>query len=292
MYIFHLLRDLFRFDYYRDVLAGTRRFNLFLSLLILSLLSVITPAVTMYTQGFVLAQNFETQTRTLVERLVPEELEIRIKDGVASTNVQEPYYITVSPDDFKGTFLEDKERTSTYDQRLLAIDTKGSAEDFERYQSAALLTERSFVYYDDGDIQVRSLREMDDLVLNKVLIETKMNEVFNEYKVGDLIRIGVLVLPVFLLLMLYVGYSILVLFYALLVLIMMKIVQANSSYGRAITYTAAVMFIPYVVAILVSMIPGLPVFIKEIFDYKWLFILAFAYGGIHYLHSSDKEASQ
>jgi Protein of unknown function (DUF1189) len=291
MLIFHLLRDLFRFSYYRDVLAGTRRFNFFLSILILSLLSVIIPAITIYTQGFVLAQNFETQTRTLIERLVPEELEIRIKDGVASTNVQEPYYITVSPDDFKGTFLEDKERTSTYDQRLLAIDTKGRAEDFERYQSAALLTERSFVYYDDGNIEVQSLREMDDLVLNKLLIETKMNELFAEYKVGDLIRIGVLTLPVLLLVMLYIGYSFLILFYALLVLIMMKIVRANSSYGRAVTYTAAVMFIPYVFAIAVSMIPGLPVFIVEIFDYKWLIILAFAYGGIHYLHS-DQEAAK
>src|SRR6185369_2054323 len=108
MGIFHYFLRLFRLSFYIQIVKGTQRFNPFLSVFLLCLLWVVKPTITLYTDGYVFAQGFESQVSTLIDRMYPSELEVRIQKGIVSTNVQEPYYITVSPDTFKGTFLESK----------------------------------------------------------------------------------------------------------------------------------------------------------------------------------------
>lgn len=288
MNIFSKFKDLFTLSYYSGVCGGGRRFNPFLSLFLLALLFVIQPAIFLYTQGYVFAQGFESQVTTLIERVVPGDLEIRIKDGAASTNVQEPYYVYVSPEMFKGTVLEDKKNTATVKTRLLAIDTKARAEDFKRYQAAALLTERSIVYYNDGDMKIYPLRNTSNAVINKEIVQKGVAKLFSESKINDWLKIGVLVLPWVLLVFVYVGYVIMVCWYALLVFLMMKIYDAQASYTRAYSLTAAVMFVPYIVVTLLRSLPTIPAWATSVLDLKWLFILGFAYCSIHYLYRPMK----
>ncbi len=289
MIIVRVFLRLFSIRFYSDIVTGTQRFNPFLSLLLLSLVWVVNPAVTILTQGYVFAQGFESQTNTLIERIFPEDLEIKINKGMVTTNVVEPYYITVSPDTFKGTFLEDKNRTSDYKRRLLAIDTKGRAEEFERYQAAALLTERSVVYYNDNNIRIQPLRESDNIVVNKKGVLDGFHNMVQKARLGTILRVGVFVLPVLLLLMMYAGQWILLLWYALLVWFIIKIYFPALGYGRSIKYTAAVSFIPTIVVTLVRSIPHLPYFISEILSCQFIFILTFAYWGVYWAARLNKK---
>lgn len=68
----------------------------------------------------------------------PEELVIEIKNGQASTNVVEPYTITL-----KDIYPKLKPKDNA---RLVTIDTRATADDYERYGSFILLTKNHLIY--------------------------------------------------------------------------------------------------------------------------------------------------
>lgn len=267
----------FQFQYYIDLLRGSRHFNPFLALFLISLLWVLYPSYIFFTKGFVFSQTYAADAHTLIERVYPDELKITIEKGVVRTNVPEPYYITVSPETFKGTIFEEKGKTSTYKSRLLAIDTKGKAEDFDRYQSAALLTERSLVYYNDGNVKIYSLRETDNMEVTKDSVRQGFDRLNNSLNLSTWIRVGIAVIPFLLLIAVYVGYWLLLLFYALFVFLMMKIFDARMGYGRAIAFTGVLMMVTYGVVNLIALVPTLSTVLKNIFTFKPIFLLVFAY---------------
>lgn len=91
----------------------------------------------------------------------PSELEITVKDGQVSTNVEEPYYITIP----------ELEKEST---NLLVIDTKTpySSAKFNEYKTAAWLAKDSVFVKGNNKIEVMDLSEQQvNFVLNKAIYD-------------------------------------------------------------------------------------------------------------------------
>src|SRR3989344_3778063 len=116
-------------------LAYFFKFILLLSLLVAIVTGIIIgPKINDFIQRF----------GTRMVEYYPDELEITIKDGKTSTNVNEPYYLPI-PDEFIGA-LESEAVVyginQTEIENLLVIDTKQtfSVESFEQYKTLALLT--------------------------------------------------------------------------------------------------------------------------------------------------------
>lgn len=88
----------------------------------------------------------------------PQELQITVKSGLVSTNVQEPYFIR-SPQEFNKDGIEN----------LLVIDTKNdfSLEGFNSYKTAVLLTKNSIVYYKDSAINIQPIDTNINFYLDK-----------------------------------------------------------------------------------------------------------------------------
>lgn len=99
----------------------------------------------------------------------PEELQVVIENGMASTNVNEPYFIK-SSDLLKEVGAEIHRNTP---KNLVVIDTKNkvSVENLQKYDTLFLVTETHFMYQEEnGKITVQSLEEIPDVVINKASV--------------------------------------------------------------------------------------------------------------------------
>lgn len=89
----------------------------------------------------------------------PDELEIIVKNGTASTNVEEPYFVTLP--NSAGSDIKN----------LIVIDTMTpySASGFNNYQALVWLTKDSLFWKEHNSFQVRSivLSQLGDFKLNK-----------------------------------------------------------------------------------------------------------------------------
>lgn len=126
--------------------------------------------------GIFALQRLDSIKRTLtilpaqLESLYPDGLEIRIKDGTLSTNAEEPFFVRLS--DIEKAFKEDNVLGARANPiaNALVIDTTAAIEDFERYQTAVLLTRANLVAAkDNGGYEVYPLRDSPDMTINKQL---------------------------------------------------------------------------------------------------------------------------
>lgn len=139
----------FYFYFFLYSVAGTILFSL-----------VAIPKINKYVDFF--SKNIDT--------LYPQELVVKIQNGEVSTNVSEPYIISLF--DFKRIFDEMRVLgAKTPDLvNLLVIDTKASVDDFTRLQTYALLTKDKFIVYDDkGGYRVYPLTDVSNVVIDKDL---------------------------------------------------------------------------------------------------------------------------
>ncbi|MDQ3239071.1 MAG: hypothetical protein M3P33_00965 [bacterium] len=273
----NLIKSFFTFNYYLGVLLAQRRFNPFLGVFLMALSWVGLASIGIFTAGFVFANGFSSQVVTIIDRVYPQELEIEIKQGIVQTNVTEPYYVNISSETFKGTFLENKEDTSVHKERILTIDTKAKAEDFDKYQTYALLTQENLVYYNEKKVRIESLSDIENLKISKNIIIENFNKQNKQYNFDRIVQIGLYILPFVLLIMFYIGISIMVVFYSLFIFLIMKIFNAGASFNRAIIFTSSLLFIPYIAKTLISFIPNQPPVISKIMDLYFVVILIFAY---------------
>ena len=97
----------------------------------------------------------------------PQELAINIKNGKASTNVQEPYFVKM-PQSFKA---DSNARPNISDMKyLFVIDTKDKfdLDVFNSYKTYALLTADSIIYIDGNKkITISSFASVKDFTLNR-----------------------------------------------------------------------------------------------------------------------------
>jgi hypothetical protein len=108
----------------------------------------------MFILGFISLSGVDI-SREAVNRIYPDGLEITIKDGVASTNMQEP--ILISTDEVMNAFnlpanLSRVDEFGQY-QNILVIDTTRelSLNDVEAYQSWAVLGNNNFYTHDSEE---------------------------------------------------------------------------------------------------------------------------------------------
>ncbi len=273
--------SLFSLTYYIDVLKGNRKFKFLLSVFIISILITIQTSALLIKELFPLTRNLEKNITKFVDDYYPSDLEVKIKDGTASTNVTEPYYVTLPQELLENptAFTNDKFDKSSK-VRILTIDTKGSAEDFESYQSMALLTKGNLVYYSDGNINIRSLRDVGDLTINKSKVMSEINKYTSKYNFQLIANVLILTIPFFLFMSVFFFQVIVYLFISIAVWIMLKVNLQKFSFGKIFIYTAAIAFIPTLIWNLITMIPGVTHFSFYLSNIPNIVVLGVAYIGI------------
>jgi len=155
-------------EYYKEVLSKPFSYSL-KYYLVFSLLLALVFAVFVTIKFFPAASFLATELEKVPEHF-PVNLEVVIKDGKASANVEQPYFVKL-PRDFKqsGNILQD---TSVI-ENLIVVDTKNKfdLQTFQSYKTVALLTEDSIVYINnENQITIASLSSVKDFTLNREVV--------------------------------------------------------------------------------------------------------------------------
>jgi hypothetical protein len=271
-FIGSILSFLFSYSSYERILNGSARISVFLIILVLSILSVIGPSRFIYTKIFPAAKNLGVNLLLFAENSLPENATVTVKNGVASSNLPEPFFISVDKGMLEQILSgELTSRTGSAKIRLLTVDTAGKAEDFERYQSLALLTKNSFVTYSEGKISISPLRNIDDITVSQKDITTAITE-FNKNKlISSAIIYLLLVSPLFLLVFAMIAQSVRIFVMSLLVLGIFRILNSRIGFSVVWKYTAYISFLPMVLVLLVTNLVRIPFALVQIA------ILSFSY---------------
>jgi hypothetical protein len=246
------------------ILEGKRKFSVLLVGVVIALISAIQPSYTVFRYGIPFIKNLEKRVFNLVDEVVPEDLEVVIKNGEASTNVTEPYYITVNQSTFE-SIMELKAPPEGENQpqsrvRVLTLNTQGKIEDFERYQSLAMLTAENLVYYTDEGIQISPLSEVPDVTVNKKLVVEKINEINKGDRVVRTLTILLYLNPILIAFGLFMLFLAEVLFASFFIWVMGKLMQANLAFKNITKFTAALYALPYLLLNIIKLIPYVSLF--------------------------------
>ncbi|MFA6354767.1 MAG: DUF1189 family protein [Candidatus Paceibacterota bacterium] len=101
----------------------------------------------------------------------PAELKIDIKNGQATSNVVEPYFIKI-PNSLKAASLGDNKPVI---ENLIVIDTKNdfTVDKFKSYNTATWLTKDAIIIGpNDEDLRVTSLQSVPDITIDKSFVIT------------------------------------------------------------------------------------------------------------------------
>ena len=171
----------------------------------------------------------------------PAELEVKIKDGQVSTNVQEPYSIPFPTNLFPVKSLPSEAYLDVGGTRqpianlsnldLLTIDTKAQVMDIQKYKTLALLTKDSIsMVGEQGDIRVYPLKEVKNVTINKLVVFSVIQVIapYLKYVVPGLAVCIFLGLAIFWPL----GKMFYLLLFSVLTLIVGKIFRLSLSYGK------------------------------------------------------------
>lgn len=160
----------------------------------------------------------------------PEELEIVIQNGRASTNAAEPYFIQL-PDEFRKNVSAPSAQELDY---IAVVDTQHpfDLEKFYSYKTAALLTKDSLVVLGrNGQVRIQSISRFPDATLNKKAVDAFVTRYIEPLaKFAAPIFIGGMFLFTFLVQILGLIY---LLFLALLVWGVARIKKVRVGYGKA-----------------------------------------------------------
>jgi hypothetical protein len=237
-------------DFY-DRLAREERFSRALGhfalfVLIVSILASIPPIVQ---YGRMISDPEKLGTvRSVVLDTYPDELELRIDGGIASSNVEEPYLIPF-PDSWNVEETGDMEA-------LVLVDTRGplSLDAFREYDVPIVIgqTEVGFME-EDGGIQVRRFDEFEEageMVINEQVIARTLD---TGIPILRPIAWGLLLsLPLLFFSSLFLGYLVYLLFGALLVLVVANIRGASYSYAQSYRASLSLVRIPMLYGVLTS----------------------------------------
>ncbi len=110
----------------------------------------------------------------------PDDLEVTVKDGKVSTNVQEPYFIKL-PADLKdsNTGTEDKPAKEEI-ENLLVIDTTAplSLDTFNNYKTFVLLNRDSVIYRESsGSMKIQPLEQGFNGIVTKAKVSSAMDKI-------------------------------------------------------------------------------------------------------------------
>jgi hypothetical protein len=193
-------------------------------LILAFLLTVITAAFPIY--SFLTGGRNELQTFTdQIKDIYPSELEVEVKNGTVTTNVEEPYFIPVPSED----------KNASAEGNLVVIDTKTpfSAKQFNEYGTFVWVTKDTLVMKtDDDSAQLRSfdLSEVSDVTLNKNRVNSfiaKLSPWLN------LVYPVVVILILFGVFMLYTSRLIYLLLLSAVIMLLLKLIKKPLKYADA-----------------------------------------------------------
>lgn len=278
------LAKFFSLDFYIGILRLGGGWHPLLIAVILALVGSVVPGVQVIQLAYPVVSNLSSAASKLVDSLYPQELEITVKGGLVSTNVTEPYYVSLKATQVKELLASlqipvpaeiEKPRVSSF--RLVAIDTRGKAESFEQYQAAALVTESSVVYYNDGKINIFPLREVKDITINKQLLQQKTAEILKDGGLANLLRILVIMAPIFLIIGSFLGQLWIFTALSLLTWIIIRIHRAPVTFGRRFRLLANLYFLPGLVVIGLGFIPDIKVFLPALYLVPEIIVIGLFY---------------
>lgn len=175
-FIWDIRKSIYGPNYYKELTAKSFWHSFKYYLLLAIILAVIT-AVSFLFSIFPAVKVFINNAESEVLNYYPDELQIFIKNGQASTNVAEPYFLKLPPE-IKESVT--KKNNAPQDlENLLVIDTKNefNIDQFKNYKTLVLLGKKNAVYYGDGKITIQSLEKISDFKLDKPLVVSMLEKV-------------------------------------------------------------------------------------------------------------------
>lgn len=192
----------------------------FLLIFVLTIIQTIFLAIPLYNGTNI----FLDQGVKIVLTNYPKDLRVQIQNGKVTTNVTEPYFISM-PEGF-----EDK---STQYTHLLVIDTKTafSQKQFTAYNAAVWLTGDSLFYKEkNGQLRGTDLSNIHDLTVDQSTLQQISK------KISPWLHFVAPLLVVVTLIGVFLGYLfnfVYMLFLALVLLLVGKIISVKLTYGQA-----------------------------------------------------------
>jgi hypothetical protein len=257
--------------YYVDILKAPFSFSLKYLLVYFFFYAVIGTTFLGITTVPSLSQ-FLTALPKRIEAIYPPELEIVVKNGIVSTNVNEPYALPLQT--VEKAFTDKVLGLSTVAPvvNLLVIDTKGSVENFSNYQTMILLTQKNIAVVDkDNVLKMYSIDPTLTTTINRALVSTWVQAITPYLHYFTPLAIA----AIFLSLLLFVPgfYQLYLLFFAFLLWLFSKAMKSSLSYSKSfqlsmhlVTITATLFGILKMVGISAN-IPLLQTFILLVFSY-------------------------
>lgn len=135
-FFYSLKKTLIDLEYYQDIAQANFWFS-FKYLWFLLLIIIFIQGLSLgnkYLKNRPTIKPTIDQAITYVEKVYPDNLEIKIKNGQLQTNVKEPYIFSLN------------EKEVVEDKSLLIIDTKGSIENYPQYNTYILATKNAIIY--------------------------------------------------------------------------------------------------------------------------------------------------
>ncbi|MFA6190358.1 MAG: DUF1189 family protein [Candidatus Staskawiczbacteria bacterium] len=164
--------------YYKEILEKPFSYS-FKFLLVFALLFALVFTIVV-TIKFIPLANMLAEKAPQLANYFPEELKVTIKDGIASTNVVEPYFIKM-PEELKNEMAKSAIVNGVEPKTLenfIVIDTKNKfdLDTFSSYKTIAWLTADSVIYMDDNNkVSISSLSEVDNFYLDRGVIVNFIN---------------------------------------------------------------------------------------------------------------------
>lgn len=209
----------------------------------ISISLAIFPTFNVFTKAVPAFDNIEQNLQNVVDEVYPEELEITVSRGVASSNVTEPYFLTVKESTIDNLFYMGGDDNAPQNKiRVLTVNTSGKIEDFEKYQSMAMLTSKNLVYYSDEGIQIQALTGVPDTTINRTYLYNKISELSRYI---EIIKIFTYVSPIFIVLYNWIMFLLNVLFGAFLLWLVSKILSINIKFRRIYSLTSLLYLVPF-----------------------------------------------
>jgi hypothetical protein len=223
---------------FNKLIFGQKKIFTFIVIVIISLLLSIKPSYIFTNKYHSVFQDTRAKIESTIREIFPKDLEINIEKGTVSTNVTEPYYINISQSTIDELLPNSKNNsTSNFETHLLVIDTKGKAEDFERYQSVYLLTKNSLIYYKDGQINIKSLRNIQNQKINQQYV---LNQIEKFKDIISFINSAFYFTPILIFIATLISISFKILFLSLVIFFILQIKIYKISFFKIFQFVSSI----------------------------------------------------
>lgn len=247
-FIEHIQKSIFSPEYYRELLTRPASYSWKYYWSFTMLLSVFMTIVSTIPLVPLVNNTLNDLSSNFVS-YYPDELEVHIDKGEVSTNVAEPYYLVMPK------ILREHVATATDLQYLGVIDTHSqvSVEQFKAYKSGFWIS-KEYIIADDGNggIRISKFGPQMTYTLNELAVKELISTVQPFFKFVA----PILVLIIFVAMLLSFALNLLyLLFGALLVWLMGKLMKQSWTYVTAYRLCLHATTLPLIVGLAFSLLP-------------------------------------